>query len=317
MQKRKEVMERIPDPIPGETMGWLDHDTGELCQNKVVECPEGTILITPAQQRRNKAYWAMKEENEATKWRRERERKNGGNYYFLAADTRYRDLSPETVVRLVYLGTFQKFGKGILMLTERTPMKLQDLRDVLNISPASVTKFKEETIKAGRYLGVNADGSLTLSPDFFHRGKIGKGWYHREYQTVFHDSVRSLYNRTSPRNHGRLGLIFQMLPFINREHNILCHNPEETDINKIIPLTIDEFCGEIGYNPNQRSRLMREYSRITFDVNGTQERFCSFCFDGAHRGAIRIIINPRILYKGSYADRVGEYGTLFIEPEAS
>lgn len=317
MRNRKEATERITNPLTGETIGWLEHDTGVLLDNEVSEHPVGTKHITPAQQRRNKAYWAMKEENEATKWRRERERNSGGDYYFLAADTRYRDVSPETAVRLVYLGTFQKIGKDFLMLTKRTPMKLQDLRDVLNISPSSVSKFKAETINAGRYLCVNSDNTMTLSPDFFHRGKIGKNWYHREYQTVFHDAVRSLYNRTLPRNHGRLGLIFQMIPFINREHNILCHNPEEIDINKIIPLTIDEFCGEIGYNPNQRSRLMREYSRITFDVNGVQERFCSFCFDGAHRGSIRIIINPRILYKGSYADRVGEYGALFIEPETS
>ena len=95
-----------------------------------------------------------------------------------------------------------------------------------------------------------------------------------------------------------------MLPYINLEFNVLCKNPLETDLERIEPLSLKEFCAEIGYDTSQINRLLNIYRKLTFDVKGKQENFCAFVFDGINRNKSKIFINPNVLYNGSNYRRV-------------
>jgi hypothetical protein len=104
-----------------------------------------------------------------------------------------------------------------------------------------------------------------------------------------------------------------MIPYLNKEYNVLCWNIDEQSIDNIECMTLDEFCEEIGYSTNQRKRLIDEYKEITFPVDGIQEPFCSFVTNGSDFNDTKIYVNPRVLYKGSRMDSVRILG-LFSKP---
>ena len=95
-----------------------------------------------------------------------------------------------------------------------------------------------------------------------------------------------------------------MLPFVNTEYNILCYNPTEKDLNYVLPLSVNDFCAAIGYNVENRARLLQTYAEITFLVNGHLEQLCSFVTNGADIGTSKIFINPHILYFGKCPKQV-------------
>lgn len=134
-----------------------------------------------------------------------------------------------------------------------------------------------------------------MCSDFSCRGKLPYGG---RYQQIFVSSVQELYRKTRPQQHRYLGYVFQMLPYINIEYNILCTNPTEENLDLISHITLDDFCAAIGYSKNQRARLMRVYASITFSVDRKQEQFCAFVTPGADLGRTKIFVNPHILYHG-------------------
>ena len=104
-----------------------------------------------------------------------------------------------------------------------------------------------------------------------------------------------------------------MLPFINLEYNVLCKNPIEKDLDKIELLSLAEFCNIISYNISQLNRLLNIYKNIKFNVNGKQENFCAFTYDGLDRRKSRIFVNPHILYNGTNYSQVKVLGAFCKE----
>lgn len=102
-----------------------------------------------------------------------------------------------------------------------------------------------------------------------------------------------------------------MISFINFEYNILCYNHTQKVFDRIEPLTVSEFCEVIGFDKTHATDLARDYGRITFTVDGKQEVFCKFLFNGSTVENATIYINPRLVYKGSDFKKVEAIGVSF------
>lgn len=258
----------------------------------------GSITYSPKDQ---KAYRKRKAEEEKRRLQGEQRRfwrKNAGQFYFASTESHYKNLRPATMVRLVYLATYIGYT-GKLQLTERSPMKRDSLQKILCVSKSETYRFWGEV--KDQYVFECDDGQLSMSDDFFFRGKLSYG---RHYQQLYIAAIRKLYQQTTPTKHKYLGYVFQMLPFINVEFNILCHNPDEKDLDNVNPLTIDEFCKTVGYSSANRARLLQEYAGITFLAGAQRECFCSFVTNGGNIGKARMFVNPHIIYHGSNGDNV-------------
>lgn len=99
-----------------------------------------------------------------------------------------------------------------------------------------------------------------------------------------------------------------LLPYINREYNILCFNYLETDLDLIQPMTFGELCDCIGYDPSNRHRLLKEYGKVIFTINNHDEtliRIVTTDRDNLDSG--QIIVNPRIIYGGSDPSKTDVY----------
>ncbi len=270
--------------------------TGEAVEAIVTTIPSGSIILTPAQQE----LLRIKKEKEAQKLYK---RNNKAKFVFTHSEHNYQDIKPETLGRLLYLSTYLPYGSNVLSRTQKTKIKKSDLPNIMRLSTGTFYRFWEDV--NGKYLQEDENGYIVLSTDCFGRGRLQAKNIGKEWQKLYIEFMRELYTKTPPASHRYLGYVFQMLPFVNIEYNILCHNPQETDLAAIQPISLDEFCLACGYaNTDQRTRLVKKYAQIYFDIDGGVERFCSIVTDLADIGNANIYINPNIIYKGSKWDEV-------------
>lgn len=281
----------------GKTMA-IEKATGEIIDTFWMCLPFGTQIKTPDGVTTQRSYLQQKTQNHLKRITNS----DLGKFFFVSNQEEFKDLLPQTVTRLIYLNTFIHYGDNKLMKTERTPMEKSDLAKILGISKAAVTKFWKEV--SPKYIAEKENNLIFTNTDVFIRRKLNQRGGFNPYQKFYMQGIRKLYEITAVTQHKHLGYVFKMLPYINLEFNVLCRNPLETDLERIEPLSLKDFCAEIGYDTSQINRLLNIYRKLTFDVKGKQENFCAFVFDGINRNKSKIFINPNVLYNGSNYQRV-------------
>lgn len=280
----------------------VDNNTGEILKTAPMQIIEGSRVYSP----QDIAAW-----QEAKKRREEREmieKANQGKprFVFVKNAAPFDELPPATVVRLIVVGTYASYD-GRLLFNCRTPMRRAHLQEVLNMSAGNVSTFLKGVVP--RYL-IEENGFLRVSDDHvFMRGRI-KGGQHDSWTRFFIEATRTVYHSATQGSRKHLGYIFQLLPYINHEHNILCMNPAEKHIESVQPLTLGEFCDLIGYDKKNVDRLLRAYKKICFAVDGHTESFCWFVNDGLNISESKIFVNPLVLYSGKNPDSVRNLGVL-------
>ena len=292
---------------------FTDLDTGEI-----IPIPCGTKIILPEQMQHN---------HEAAEKRKQHEyeftRDKGERFIFVdsSADNgellpKFTDISPASVTRLLYLSTFDSY-KDVkdkdkpLILGQRykQPMTYKDLPDVLGVNRRTSDRFLAEV--KDRYVSVCEGGVLRLNDSVFWKGSCKRNSM-LPLQQLYINPIRSLYAAAQGKHHKQLGYVFMMLPYINREYNVLCYNPFEEDADRVKPLSIKDFCGLISFRDSNVSRLLDIYRSLSFTVIERQQntvierqqKFCLFVNDGIKTGGSKIIVNPNILYVGSNSNRV-------------
>lgn len=270
----------------------VNMNTGEVSDAVPMLIPTGSKVITPDQL---EVIEKKKEKDGVRRLRKMNNSELAGRmgFYFIPNSADFKGLSSATVTRLIYLNTFLDYDNGLLIKGGRNIRK-RDLADVLKLSRNTVNSFWDEVNPF--YLSQTEDGTLTTNPNIFKRGKLQR--QSEFYRRLYNKGVRTLYEKAHKKSI-HLGYLFQMLPYINIEYNMLCKNPLEENLDDIEVLTVKEFCRLIGYDYNQISRLANIYKHITFDIKGKQERFCSFVTDGLDLANGQIFVNPRILYSGT------------------
>ena len=276
----------------------VNRATGEVLQGRYVAVYPGDKIASPDQQEANRQYI----ENLKKAIGRRTASRDLGKYFFIAGGQRFSDIKPQSATRLIYLQTFADYSThqgNRLKMNSKTNMKFDDLKKVLGLQRDAVKEFWDDV--SPKYLIEDKDG-LLINSDIFVKGTIYKQ-QNESFYRAYCRGVRKLYEATPKRKHGQLGYLFQLLPFINVEFNVLCFNPSETDIDRIEFMNLDEFCELIRYDKSKRDRLLEIYKGLTFDVadkDGThRERFVSITGDGLTKGEHRLYVNPRVLYSGS------------------
>ena len=181
-------------------------------------------------------------------------------------------------------------------------MTRHDLPGIMGLSRRTADRFLDEASQD--YILMDDSGYLSLNATLFRRGKIGRHGESLSWRKVYISTVRSLY-RAANGKHRYLGYVFQMIPFINIQYNMLCEDIFERDLYNIRQMTDKDFCRRIGYDYSQIARLRKVYKNIRFEVDGHMEAFCAFVDAGC---GTRIYVNPHILYSGTRPDLVEVLG---------
>lgn len=241
------------------------------------------------------------------------------------------DLKLETLTKLVMLSTYADFANrdkdSMLVIGNRyakkTPMTTTDIQRELGLSNSTFYEFMKEVLPQ-----VNENGELTNTPylyklndtyflnrEFFLRSHLPKG-SHSNINKIFVEPVRRLYNLAMVSQHRKLGMVFALLPYINREWNIVCWNPLETNPALVEALTMTEICEVLDLSKKNAARtvngMIKQIMKITFKIDGARQFFCGLFETDESK---EMIINPNFIYIGRRKNDVMQSGARFVHPD--
>lgn len=220
-------------------------------------------------------------------------RDNFGSFYFSIYNRLLKiDLKPQYRIRFIYLCTFMnynnklEFGNGIgntKLMVER------DLIEVLGLSQNETIRTKKALIESD-LISIEDDKTISINKRYAIKGKITKR-DSRESVRIMENGLREIYAKAKPSEHKRLDIFIKVLPYVNYNHNVLCKNPNESDVDKVEALTLSELCEIVGYDKTKSVRLKNELLKIKVD-----EQMAFGVFETGY--GKRLYVNPKVYYKG-------------------
>ncbi|MEG2381275.1 MAG: hypothetical protein RSB38_06235 [Oscillospiraceae bacterium] len=251
-------------------------------KEKIPELPPGEVKFAPA-----KEY-----------------EKRGGFIWNIHDNAKilYPELRPASLTRLMFLATFLCYD-GYLR-DGRNPILRNTLGLYLNVGRREYFRFWSEMTSLG--LMYEKDGKIYLNEDMFVKGSIckdkirdlaDKGVY---ITRIYSAAVRELYRSATPSSIKTLSYLFRILPYVNREYNICCFDPLETDIRALTPMTLGDFADVVGYDRSSASRLAKILHTPVFEIDGKQMNAMRYvAANDTKAETYGMFINPRIYYAGS------------------
>ena len=205
-------------------------------------------------------------------------------------------IEPANLTKLIYLSTFM-FYNNRLLYNNRIPITKKNLQNVLGIGKTAYYKFANEVFDKGLLIE-DDKGRLSLNKEIFFRGYmrdvqkyLNENQLDKDIIKLYYNSIREIYTKSKVTEHGKLSYLFQMIPYINIEFNILCHNPFETNFDLIDPMIMEDYCEIIGYSVNNVFRLKNSLKSISIGD--------TYAFNFVDNGeGLFCCVNPCVFYAG-------------------
>lgn len=180
----------------------------------------------------------------------------------------------------------------------------QNIRIILN----GITEgLINELIKVMNEQGImtpDKGGKYQVNRNCFYRGDMDESA--DNHIRLFTEATRALYRSLKVTEQCYMAYVMQMIPFVNRQTNILCHNQTEQSIECTEYMTLKEFCAIMGLDVTHTSRIKKNLLNLRF--NG--ELAVGFFNDTdsmelTPKGKY-VVVNPNLFYGG---ERKKEYYT--------
>lgn len=256
------------------TKPLVDQTTGEVIDTSMwIELEAGDYIRTKAQQdffkRRNARY----EDKTDFVW-----------FKFQYGTNLEFNVDKAVAVRFLYFGTACG-NDGIINMNKLMLAKL-------NLNKNQQTAFLHQTAQSGLlYL----DGSaLHVNPNVISRGEYDSV---SDRIRVFSGFYRKLCESACKQTDlNRIFYFLQMIPYLNRQTNILSHNQTEQELERVVYMSFNEFCKKIGYNTAHSATLKKQLS--AFRVN--EELVIGFFNDTSELTPCgnNVVLNPKLCFGG-------------------
>ena len=220
-----------------------------------------------------------------------------GNFYWLFYEMKEKlfsgVISGDTIARVIYLATYMNYKDNRLKYDNNVNIHKKDLMALLNIKERKYYKFIKDCTSAN-ILNIEDDETVTMSFKYFGKGKIKKLKNDKNMviTRMYCDTIRYLYKNCNEKFYKNLSYLYIILPYINRDYNILCNNPEESNLEKIECINMLQLCNIVGYNPKNSYRLKQNLKNILIE----NKPIVSWV-DNAN--GEYIFINPNLYYAGT------------------
>jgi hypothetical protein len=105
-------------------------------------------------------------------------------------------------------------------------------------------------------------------------------------------------------------MLFRIIPYLNNEWNIVCHNPAEVIADDVQPMTLGELSEKLGYSASHVDKLKRDLCSIKTNDGKKVIGFTDF---GEDKRTFKIIINPKVIFRGTDFNNVAGIAILAKE----
>ena len=221
------------------------------------------------------------------------------------------NIDKANISRIIYLATYIDYNnrkEGLLIYQSKNEdgqfqqnkeMSRADIRNVLGLTDSTFKRFLKD-VKDNNLL-FEVDSKFYINTEYFNRGKMTKVEDSKSYCRLFINTIRDLYEGTKSTKHKVLANVFQLIPYIHYEHNIVCHNPNEATENpKAIKLA--ELCEMFGVAYENRSKLAKQL--YEFKVTIGEEDYHLFTYVILNAQYDYFVVNPLVVYSGNNAESI-------------
>lgn len=215
---------------------------GTFCDPETGEVFENAELRTQEQRESYKKYLETKKEYEFKNAEiNEKYKKHGAFVWFIYHSNQVLDLgiTPDQLTKLIYLSTYLYYNNRLLVKKDKYMTK-SHMKEILKVSERTFKTFWSAIVKADILKIDNEDGCLYINDKLFKRGKIELDEDESKIR-LYRKSIRSLYEMSKPCEHKFLSYLFQAIPFVNKNYNIISHNPLENDLDLVQPMQMSEY----------------------------------------------------------------------------
>lgn len=220
-----------------------------------------------------------------------------GSFYFYFYNKIPKKLSKQYKIRFLYLCCYLKYNDPLnRIVIGSTHAKKQyvlekDLMSLLRLKKREY-QYTRKILIENNLITINDDKTISLNREYSYKGKLNKKTIKTDFTRIFENGLKEIYEKSLPLEHKKIGLLIEILPFVNYSYNILCVNPKESDINFIKALNIKNLCDIVGYSRNNYTKLKKELLKIT--INGEPAIMISDTLKNQ-----TITVNPKLYYKGN------------------
>ncbi len=222
---------------------------------------------------------------------------------------RFPSLNKKDIARLLYLATYIHYETGRLQKGDGTRITLNNVHTMIKMNARRSREYINKLVKAN-VLKI-ANDELYMSPDVFFRGQlktIKPITKNKQYIRLFKNTVRNLFENAKENELAHISMIYAVLPYINLNHNYICHNPSEQEIEQIHTMEVNELADKIGYH---RVKLTPALRKLRID-----ERPVFAFFDDSDDARKKyIVVNPNIVYGGNNAKHLESLKGMFVTKE--
>lgn len=226
-----------------------------------------------------------------------------GTFYFNFYKKLNNKLSSQFLTRGLYLCSYMDYDNRLVTRSStnrKIPIYEKNLENILKLGRSETYKTKNILISSGLLIS-NEDKALSINPKLCKKGILENR--KSEEIRMFDEAIKELYEKAKPKEHKKLSLLFDLLPMINFQFNIVCKNPDEEIMEYIKPYDLKELSNILG--KTNITYFKNDLLKLT--VNN--EPVC--CINETKFGKF-ITINPKVYYKGGELENIKYLEGLFL-----
>lgn len=217
-------------------------------------------------------------------------------YVYNNIDTLEEKLGSSDCVKFIFLGSYVKDDGYLRHDNKNTNMTKKDIEKIMKLSKSSFAVFYKKLLEFN-LLVVN-DYGIKINSEYFKRGKQNKTLHKEEgIVRIYTSHTRQLYNDTNKSSLRKLIIIYKLLPLVHWSHNSICYNPNEINIDDVVPMKIGDVSDYLGYDKTHITRFEKDLYSLKIGDNFVFGTFRVGAKENTH-----IVVNPRIYHKGNNED---------------
>lgn len=222
-----------------------------------------------------------------------------GNFYFNFYQ-RLGKVDRQYLFRFLYLSSFMNYDN--YLSNGKRLYSDDEVFELLNLGRTETYKTKKYLID-NEFIIINKNNTISINDKYCKKGEITKK-KSDEVVRMFNSSIREIYENANPRQHKKLALLIELLPYINLKFNVICENPSEENEENIVAYDIKSLCSLLGSDPSNASRLKKDLFSLKVNDEDVIGMF-------TRRSKTSIYVNPRVYYKGTRTEDVGMLRAMF------
>ena len=197
----------------------------------------------------------------------------------------------------VYYGAVKKYSnrKGVVTMEELKKEKnrlatVKDLQEIWGLEERE-TRKTVKALKDSGLIRIEEDKTITLNKNVVRKYN-NDNFNIKDTTRVFNEGLREIYSKATPKEHKRLFLLFELLPYVNINHNVLCtvETTNKKEIEEIRALKFSNLADTLGYK--NKARFKKDLLNIK--VGGRPVISLVENCNGKF-----LYINPKVYYRGS------------------